>query len=167
MTEDDGPVAPTRRRYDRQDASAKPGHQVIFKPLLQLGAPLACRKNDKTSPQFADRHSAQIQRLFVLGIDPIPYAWLGTNADQFRRDVGVEQKTAHDRSTGRPVEGLRLKSTSSAKPLTISNTSRRLLPCVAHWSDWQPLRCQTMASLRHADSRPIKRFVSANADCQV
>jgi hypothetical protein len=39
---------------DGQDASAKPRHQVIFKPQLQLGAPLACRENDKTSPQFAD-----------------------------------------------------------------------------------------------------------------
>src|SRR5450759_4999873 len=112
---------------NRKDAPAKPGHQVIFKPLLQLGAPLACRENDKSPPQFADRHGAQVERLFVFGVDPISNAWLGTSADQFRRDVGIEQKTAHARSTGRPVEGLRLKSMSSAKPLTASTTSRRLL----------------------------------------
>ena len=44
-----------------QDASVKPGQQVIFQPPLQLGAPSACREDDKSTPQFADRYNAQIE----------------------------------------------------------------------------------------------------------
>src|SRR2546427_6186707 len=43
---------------NRQDASFKPRQQIIFKPPLQLAAPLARRKNDQSSPQFANRHNA-------------------------------------------------------------------------------------------------------------
>src|ERR1035437_15864 len=60
-----------------------------------------------------------------------------TTRGSVRRDVGLQQKTAHDRSTGRPVEGLRLKSTSSVRPLTIANTSTRLLiPSGFRFSAW-------------------------------
>jgi hypothetical protein len=38
----------------------------------------------------------------------------------------VQKAGAHS-STGRPVEGLRLKSTSSVRPLTIAHTSTRLV----------------------------------------
>jgi hypothetical protein len=37
-----------------------------FKPPLQLGTALARRKNDQSSPQFANRYDAQMERLLIL-----------------------------------------------------------------------------------------------------
>jgi hypothetical protein len=148
-----------------KDASIKTRQQVILKPSLPCGTPLACRKHDKSSPQLADRYNAQVQRVFVLCVYPISYACVGTSANQFRRDVGIEEKTIHDRSTGRPVDGLRPKSRSSAMPLTASNTSRRLLPGCAwsgsggqDWSggggqDWSACKMTSSASL----NAPLRR----------
>lgn len=116
------------RVRNRQNPPAKPEYQVLLEPQLQLGTPLALWQNYKSSPQFADGHGAQIERLFVLRVNSLADARLGTSANELGRDGRVEQKAAHVKSTGRSVVGWRLKSTSSARPLTASNTSRTLLP---------------------------------------
>src|SRR5579863_1390240 len=95
---------------------------------LRLRSPFALGQHGKSLAKFSNGDDAQIQRSIVLGVNPIAYPRIRNGPGQFRRNVGIEQKTAHDRSTGRPVEGLRLKSRSSVRPLTIAHTSTRLFP---------------------------------------
>ena len=66
---------------DWQDTPVKSRQQVIFEPPLQIGTPLARRKRNKSSTQFADRHNAQVERLFVLCVYPISYEWVGTSCE--------------------------------------------------------------------------------------
>ena len=66
---------------DWQNASLKTREQIIFKPPFQLNTPLTCRKQDKSSPQLADRYNAQVEQLFVLCVDPVRDAWVGTRSD--------------------------------------------------------------------------------------
>jgi hypothetical protein len=44
-----------------QDATVKSGQQVIFKPSLQISAPLAWWEHDKSPTQFADGYNAKVE----------------------------------------------------------------------------------------------------------
>ena len=46
---------------DWQDASMKPGQQVVLKPPLQLGTSPAGREKHQPSPKFSDRHYAELE----------------------------------------------------------------------------------------------------------
>ena len=103
---------------DWRDAPVKPRQQIVFKPEFQIGAPLGRWECDKSSTEFTNRYNAEVERLLPLCLYPISYAWVWTRANQFRRNVRIEEKPIHVRSTGRPVDGLRLKSTPPPKQQT-------------------------------------------------
>ena len=117
-------ATPRPAKSARESGASSPSRTTT--PIWYAACPLW--QNFKSAPQFADGHGAQVERLFVLRVNSLADAGLGTGANELGRDVCVEQKAAHAMSTGRSVVGWRLKSTSSARPLTASNTSRRLLP---------------------------------------
>src|ERR1700720_2284693 len=101
-------------------------YKVRFKPLFQPGAPLADRKNGEPSAKFSNGDDAQVQRSIVLRVNPTAYPNVRHGPGEFRGNIRVKQKAAVHSSPGRSVEGSRLKSTSSVRPLTIAHTSTRL-----------------------------------------
>jgi hypothetical protein len=113
------------RLCDGQDAAAESGQQTAVEPECEFCASLAYGEDDGTSPQFADRYHAQVERLLVLCINPAFDIRVGTGANQFGWSVGVEQKTTQERSTGRAMDGFRPTSRSSPRPRAASNNSAR------------------------------------------
>ena len=87
-------------------------------------------------------------------IDPRCHARIGPGTNQFGRDVFLKEKTAHPRYAGRLVDGLRLKSRSSAKPLMASKTSRRL---------FVPAVCPASPPVSRSCSREIASCTASSA----
>src|SRR5207248_10428153 len=106
--------------------SSNPQHHVLFQPLLKALASfgLAQQQSDKTATKLANGYCADKKRWVWLRTDPCCHARIRPKLDGLGRDVRVQQETAH-RSSGRAVEGFRLKSMSSARPRTGSHNSTK------------------------------------------
>ena len=75
-------------------------------------------KQAETLAKFANADDAQVQRSAILSTDPRAYPPAPLGDGLFSSDgtlVSSRKTGAHAISTGRPVEGLRLKSTASAR----------------------------------------------------
>src|ERR1022692_3235700 len=106
--------------------------------VLRAGAAMLFGMNGESLAKLADANHAEIKQVVVSGLQPPRHAWIGLNAGQLGRDVGIEQETpGYERSTGRAPDLLRLKSRSSPFRGDSANSSTRLfLPAgPSRWDD--------------------------------
>ena len=101
------------RPCNRQDTVVEPGRNLLLNHPLKLRQSRTPLGEECDSPaQLTHRHDADKQRVVCLPLKPGRDACVRTGPQHFGRNVGIEEKPAHDRSMGRPVEGLRPKSSS-------------------------------------------------------
>src|ERR1035438_3359008 len=86
----------------------------VSNPDFKLRSPLPWRSHNDPFTELAETHGTYEQRVKVLRGNPRLNLRLRLGAHQLGRNVGVQQETAHSKSTGRAEEGARRKSVSTS-----------------------------------------------------
>jgi hypothetical protein len=94
---------------------------------FEFRSPPPWRPQDDSFTQLSETDGAHEQRIKLCEATQVLTLGSGWGRTQFRRNVDVQQETAHSKSTGRLKDGVRLKSlstsSSASKPRTLAHAS--------------------------------------------